>query len=334
MFCRNCGSEYEGKFCPNCGAPADTPPANPGQPPKVSSSMTAPERDPEYTADRKTSSRKKKKKKGILIPILIVVGLLLCFSLFSGSNSNSSSSQTKAEPSAETETEPDNEKLLSPDSPEDTAPAKVQKAPEKVVDYSVKQEYFYDYVNSLGSHTASAFVEIENTGNTSLYLSDGKFDIEDDAGHLLKSESMISTCPNAIRPGETGYFYATYIDLDDVDTSNGMNFAPHYKVEEAKHEIIDYQTSDTDIREDDFFTCKITGRLTNTSDEKISLTYVNAVYYDADGNVIGISGTNLSDIEPGDTESFEIIGQFFRDNVSYSDIAQYKLIPRAWYLQF
>lgn len=62
--------------------------------------------------------------------------------------------------------------------------------------------------------------------------------------------------------------------------------------------------------------------------------FVNAVYYDADGNTIGISGTNITDIEPGETESFEITGQFFREDIDFSDIAQYMVIPRAWYMQF
>ena len=97
---------------------------------------------------------------------------------------------------------------------------------------------------------------------------------------------------------------------------------------------MDYETNDVSIREDDMWKCKIIGRLTNTTDEKIGIIYVNAIYYDADGNVLGISGTNLTDIEAGATESFEIIGQFFRDDVSFSDIADYKVIPRAWYLQF
>ena len=198
----------------------------------------------------------------------------------------------------------------------------------------VKQEYFKDDVDSIGMHVAKAFVEIENTGNVPLYLHDAKFDIEDNDGHLLKTESLVSTCPDAILPGEFGYFYADYIDLDDVDDSNGLKFVPNYKIDEAKHEIVDYETSDVSIREDDMWKCMISGRLTNTTDEKIGLIYVSAIYYDADGNVLGISGTNLTDVEAGATESFEIIGQFFSDDVSYSDIADYKVIPRAWYIQF
>ncbi|MEE1041880.1 MAG: FxLYD domain-containing protein, partial [Lachnospiraceae bacterium] len=206
--------------------------------------------------------------------------------------------------------------------------------PEKVVDYKVNQELFNHYVTTFGSHLAAAFVEIENTGNTPLYLHDGQFDVEDNSGHLLTTQTLVSTCPGALRPGETGYFYSDYIDLSDVDDSNGLVFVPHYKVDEARHEIIDYEVSDLGIREDDMFKCKVSGRLTNTQDEEINLLYVNVIYYDSEGRVLGISGTNITDVQPGDTTSFEVIGKFFYDGVNYSDIAEYKVIPRAWYMQF
>lgn len=105
-------------------------------------------------------------------------------------------------------------------------------------------------------------------------------------------------------------------------------------MEEARHEIIDYEVSDIGIREDNMFKCKVSGRLTNTSEDEINLLYINVIYYDGNGNVIGISGTNVMDIQPGDTTSFEITGSFFSDNVGYADIAEYRVIPRAWYMQF
>lgn len=207
-------------------------------------------------------------------------------------------------------------------------------APQKVVDYSVNQEFFNDYVNSIGTHVGSAFVEIVNTGNTPLYLNDAQFDIEDNDGHLLTTATMVSSCPDAIFPGESGYFYSDYIDLSEIDDSNGLKFAPHYKIEEARNEIIDYEVSDLSIREDSMWKCKVSGRLTNTRDEEINIIYLNVVFYDADHNVLGISGTNVTDVQPGDTVSFEIPGDFFYDDANYSDIAEYTVYPRAWYMQF
>lgn len=202
--------------------------------------------------------------------------------------------------------------------------------------YEITKQYFNSYTNILDSKQGAAYVEIENTGTVPIYLKEGKFTFDDNNGHLIKSEDYISNCPDVIKPGEKGYFYDDYIQLDDVDVSNGLVFKPIVKLEEAKNpeKIIDYSVSDLGIREDKYFTCKITGRVNNNSTEELKYLLIYVLLLDKDGNVLGITGSVVTNVAAKAVESFEVSGDFFRDDVNYDEIADYKVIARESYYQF
>ena len=194
------------------------------------------------------------------------------------------------------------------------------------------------YTNSIGSVEFYGIVEITNTGSTNIYMKDCTFDLEDNDGHLLQSESMfVSSCPSIIAPGEKGYFYngigANLLDKE-VSTDNGLNLVPSYKLEEAKGEIVDYEISDTALRKDDYGNAKVTGRLTNNTDEDISLLYVNVLFKDASGKVLFITGTNVMDVSAGAKTSFEVSTMYTNDSVDFDSIADYEIIARKRHYQF
>ena len=80
MVCKKCGVAFNGKFCPNCGTPAD-PTQN-----------EAPVQQPK---------KKQKKGTGCLIAILIFVGLGIIGSIGGGSNNSGSSSSSTTAAQAE-----------------------------------------------------------------------------------------------------------------------------------------------------------------------------------------------------------------------------------------
>ena len=218
----------------------------------------------------------------------------------------------------------------------ETAAATTTEAEKATMAYENTDTKFVYYTNSIGSVEYYGIVEITNTGSTNIYLKDCTFDLEDNDGHLLQSTSFISNCPDIIAPGEKGYFYnsigATTLDKD-VSIDNGINLVPQFKLEEGKGDIVDYEVSDTALRQDNFGNPKVTGRITNTSDEDIGLIYVQIIFRDAAGKVLAIQGTNVSDISAGSTASFEA-STMFRDDFNSDDIADYEVVARKSHYQF
>ena len=202
--------------------------------------------------------------------------------------------------------------------------------------YEITDTNFIYYVNSIGSTEYYGYVEILNTGNTNIYLKDCTFDLEDNNGHLLQSDSFISSCPDIIAPGEKGYFYnglgATVID-ESVSLENGIKLVPQYSLEKATREFTDYDVSDTDMRTDDFGNVKITGRISNNTGEDVNMIYVQFLYYDANGKVIAISGTNVLDLTAGSTKSFEGSTMFANEQATPDTVVNYKIIARKNYYQ-
>jgi hypothetical protein len=260
----------------------------------------------------------KRKILSLLLSALLLIGAAGCAS--SGGKKQTAegiaTQKTEAEAAAETEATTAEEKLK--------------------MSYENTDTSFNYYTNTIGNVEYYGIVEITNTGSTNIYLKDCTFDLEDNDGHLLQSASFISSCPDIIAPGEKGYFYnsigSTQLDKE-VSTDNGLNLVPQFKLEEGKGDIVDYEVSDTSLRKDDFGYAKVTGRITNTTDEDINLLYVQVIFKDTAGKVLSITGTNVMDISAGSTGSFEA-GTFGNSSVDFDSIAEFEVIARKTHYQF
>lgn len=202
--------------------------------------------------------------------------------------------------------------------------------------YEVTDTQFYTFVNSIGRVEYYFVMEIENTGNCNLYLDSCTLDIEDNSGRLLQASEMISSCPNVLRPGEKGYYYngmlSSFLD-ESIDTSNGVRCVPNYKIEKARKEPVDYEVSDTSLRKD-LGSVKLTGRITNGTNEDDPGISVYTIYYDSAGRVIGVDGTVVFDVKAGQTVSFDSSALWMSGDSSYEDIANYRVIAQKDYYQW
>ena len=260
----------------------------------------------------------KKKKWPIVVGVIVAIMVIGAIGN-SGKNKPSTGSTT----------------VTASNDPGSATPAAEAAKPE--MSYEITDTSFNYYTDSIGSVEFYGIIEVTNTGNTNIYLKDCTFDLEDNDGHLLQSESLISSCPDIIAPGEKGYFYngigSMFLDKD-VSTDNGLNLVPHYKLIEANGDIVDYKVTDTALRKDDFDNAKVTGRITNSTDKDVSLLYVEVLFKDASGKVLVITGTNVTGIDAGSTTSFEVSTLFKNTAISFEDIADYEVVARKSHYQY
>ncbi|MCQ2515476.1 MAG: FxLYD domain-containing protein [Saccharofermentans sp.] len=208
---------------------------------------------------------------------------------------------------------------------------------QSVMQYEVSDTRFEYYTNSIGSTEYFGIVEITNTGDTNIYLDDCTFDLEDNDGHLLQSDSFISAAPEIIAPGERGYFYngiGSNLINENVSFDNGIVLVPQIRVEEATGEPVDYPVSDVTVSEGNYGYLNVLGRVENTSDEEIGYLYVDIVFYDANGTALAITGTSVTNIPAGGMSSFDTTCYFANENVSISDIADTVVMAREHYYQW
>lgn len=205
---------------------------------------------------------------------------------------------------------------------------------EDKAEYEITKTTFVHYTNSIKKEEYSGIVEIKNIGGTYIYLDDCTFDFEDDEGHLLQSDKMISKGPDVIAPGEYGYFFNSgYID-DGVSMDKGINLVPNFTVEIAKKgkdALIDYEISDLDLRDGDYGGLKVTGRVTNkTSEETNSIDVkIIAVFKDSNGEILDIGYTYAEAMAAGGKTSFEISTILGNEKVKTEDVAEYKIYARG-----
>lgn len=225
-----------------------------------------------------------------------------------------------------------------PTQPESTptpAPAQPAAPAETVQGVSYRITYqncrLSDGISGMASY--DAIVEIENNGTENLYLKDATFDFEDKTGHLLETESFVSSDPEIIAPGEKGYFFSSGM-LEKVGLNTDYVFKPVLKVEKAKNSIIRYNILDTAKENTAYDGVTITGRVQNNTAKDDGMIWVAVVLFRADGTPIAAGGTNVLDVKAGDTASFSRKFTSYDLGVSPAEVASYKVFAGKVQYQF
>lgn len=324
--CGTCGAKITmGKRCPFC---QNVIPSTATKCPKCGRALTA-----QAAAAPQTVTNQKSKPKGAFrwwqIPIALLI-FFLGFGFGLSANSGAPTSDKKEPAKMQSSSE------LSETKKDESAQDEEDNASDEL--YKITYQTYDVYVNSIGNLCCDVIIEIENTSKFNLFLDSPSYDFEDSEGKLLGTSNIFSfgsEDPDIIAPGEKGYYYANGAPVDGTLTADmDYVFVPHLDIRKSKNDIVRYEVSDLSLTEGEFGTGTITGRITNNTDEDDRMVWVSIMLYNADGNPIGIFGTNVHDVNAGATVSFSSSALPVMHNVKYSDIADYKVIAAKSQYQF
>lgn len=197
--------------------------------------------------------------------------------------------------------------------------------------YEITDSRARTWTNSIGTVWVQTIVEITNTGSTNLYLASGAYDLEAADGSLVASQTLVSTYPDVLAPGEKGYMYEE--TTLDAPVDGELKVLPRPDIKEATIELIRFPVTDIALSDESYGGIKLMGRVENTSSELQNMVYVTAFLYDADNACIGSVFTILSeDIAAGSKIGFEMTGFSLPDDVTSAAVASYTVY--AYPLQF
>lgn len=204
-----------------------------------------------------------------------------------------------------------------------------------------KNNYSYEIIDthhniansSIGTLWIECYSLVKNTGNTNIYLSQGKFDIENKNGHLVETINYVSAYPSVLTPGEVGvYYHYTTFDKGNIETE--YQIVPHVDVKRAKVPLVRFPVVDVSVKEDQFGSIDVVGRIKNTSDSKQESIVYAILLYDNNGNLIGVQNGHIYDDVPvNGMVSFEDSFTIDYFGLSYSKISSYEVIAYPYQYQ-
>lgn len=201
--------------------------------------------------------------------------------------------------------------------------------------YETTYEGIHFYTTSYGDIYTQAIVEVENTGNSDLYLDFSSYDLVDEKGTIIHSTSgSFMGYPRVISPGEKGYYCESNY-MDQGTPTEGITIKPRLSIKNATIKKMNLEVSNTEIYNKEYGGIDLHGQVTNTTDTAQENVNVVAILFDADGVPFGHMITYISNtIQPGESAGFEIEPYALPEDITAASIADYKVFAFAEQFQY
>lgn len=200
------------------------------------------------------------------------------------------------------------------------AAATLEMSPASVIDYNVT--FTSCKVAPSGMMAVGDYVQtiiaVENTGTEAISFASGYFDVKNESGIIIESMDVPNVIPY-LDPGEVVYYSTMRTNASEqYAAAASLTVEPHFEVDKVYFTPGTVEVSDVNLNfEGDGvysnygsswaqpgmgFTA--TGNITNTSEERISMSIVSVVLFNGD-TPIGVLPSWTNGIAPGATVAFE-----------------------------
>jgi hypothetical protein len=179
-------------------------------------------------------------------------------------------------------------------------------------DVKITQETYTAWKDSIGTVWVNYSAEVTNNGAAPAQIGSIQINYEDAEENVLGTESMVSSVPDVLNPGETAYFTETTM-LDTVKDPSVLTKA-YANLDFDTTEDKPYYLTTTNVKLtentnewDDGSPYIVTGSIVNEGDQSADDIRVAAGLYDENDKLVGVlSGTVDVTLAPDGKAAFEL----------------------------
>lgn len=146
------------------------------------------------------------------------------------------------------------------------------------------------YTKDMGYDKIAIFcsIELENTSNVPIKISDVSFDIENEDGDFVtKITGYFKANPEVILPGEISYISEDSIN-EDVLQEDCFKIIPNYIIVKTEQQVIRYNVEDVKLITHSGSYWGVQGRVVNHLNDTAEKIRVNVALYDSSDKLLGV----------------------------------------------
>lgn len=184
--------------------------------------------------------------------------------------------------------------------------------------------------SSGGYVTAQVILPVFNTGNTWIKLSEyeSAYTIYDAEGGIVDSGNFDSAAPKRIAPTGMSYLVGESFSNDYPRSAYNHVEADAYFDEVNGPIDPELSVGNTRVSKGSFGGLKVVGEVTNLGTERVDNGDVVAIFFNANGDVIGFASGYVENVEPGGKRAFELSTSFAE--ISLGDLAETQFFASPW----